>query len=53
MLYIRLHSSFFGENFKREKLGKSNEVTLGLRIFGERLSWAEETLVNTLVVRSH
>jgi len=33
--YIRLHSSYFEESFKIEKLGKSKEITLRLRVFGE------------------
>jgi len=32
-LYKRLHFSCFERGFKREKLGKSKEMTLGLRVF--------------------
>jgi len=31
--YISIHCPFFDESFKREKLGKEKEVTLGLRVF--------------------
>jgi len=30
--YLSTHGSFFEESFKREKLGKSEDVTLGLRV---------------------
>jgi len=38
----------FLESFKRENLGKSKEITLGLGVFDERFSWVGETFVNTL-----
>jgi hypothetical protein len=37
--YIRLLSSCFEWGFKREQLRISNEVTLGLSVFGDRFSW--------------
>jgi len=43
-LYIRPPSSRFWEIFKREKLGKSKEVTLGLSVISERFSWVDKHL---------
>lgn len=51
--YIRLHSSIFWEGFKRENLGKPNEITLGLRVFGERFFGLESISQTPWIVRFH
>jgi len=33
--YLSIHCLFFEKGFKREKLEKSKEVTLWLKVFGE------------------